>query len=334
MKKVLIIAEAGVNHNGKIKTAKKLIDTAVNAGADIVKFQSFITEEVVIKKSIKAHYQKRLTNKNETQFEMIKKLELSKEGHLELFNYCKKKNIEFLSSPFDIPSAIFLNKLGVKRFKIPSGEITNLPYLRLVGSFGKPIILSTGMSLLTEVKQALSVLNKNGTPLNKITVLHSNTEYPTPFKDVNLQAMLTIRDILNVQVGYSDHTLGFAVPCAATALGAKIIEKHFTLNRFFKGPDHIASLEPNELKVMVRNIRNIEKCLGSAKKKPSVSETKNIKIVRKSIVASCPIKKGDTFSKNNLTTKRPGFGISPMLWDKVIGKKSKKNYKPEDLIKI
>ena len=265
---------------------------------------------------------------------MIKKLSLSFNSHVKLFKYCKKKGIEYVSTPFDISSIKFLKKLEVRCFKIPSGTITNLPYLRFIGKYGKPIILSTGMSTLEEVKKALQVLIKSGTPRNKITILHCNTEYPTPLKDVNLKAMITIKNKFKVKVGYSDHTLGIEVAAAAVALGATLIEKHFTLSRGQKGPDHCASLEPKELKKMVDVIRNVELAMGHAKKKPSPSEKKNISVARNSIVAACEIRKGELFSDKNLAVKRPGHGLSPMKWDKVIGRKSNKDYQSDDLIKI
>lgn len=332
MKKVLIIAEAGVNHNGSLKLAKQLIDTAAEAGADIVKFQTFKAEKLVSKFAEKAEYQKATTDASASQFSMLKRLELNLDMHKELLNYCESKGIQFLSTPFDIDSAKFLVELGLDLIKVPSGEITNLPYLREVGRLKKRIILSTGMSDLGEIEDALSILRENGT--TDITVLHCNTEYPTPLEDVNLLAMNTIKDALKVEVGYSDHTLGIEVPIAAAALGAKVIEKHFTLDKNMAGPDHRASLEPHELKKMVECIRNIEMILGDGIKKPSKSEQKNINIARKSIVASCDIIKGQTFSKYNLTVKRPGDGISPLRWDEVIGRIAKKDFKADELIEL
>lgn len=334
MKKVFIIAEAGVNHNGSLNTAKKLVDVAAGTGADAVKFQTFNAESVVSQYAQKAVYQKKTTDKDESQLEMIKKLELDLNAHRELIIYCRKKRIVFLSTPFDIGSIDLLVRLGLKTFKIPSGEITNLPYLRKIGSLRKKIIISTGMANLKEIKDALDVLVENGTSKKDITVLHCNTEYPTPFEDVNLRAMLTIRDKFSVQVGYSDHTLGIEVAIAAAALGASVIEKHFTLNRNMEGPDHKASLEPVELKSMVQSIRNIEAAMGDGIKKPSKSETKNIVIARKSIIALRDIKTGEVFNGANITAKRPGIGISPMQWDKIIGKRSKKSYERDELIKI
>jgi N,N'-diacetyllegionaminate synthase len=332
-KKVFLIAEAGVNHNGSIQLAKKLIDVASDANVDAVKFQTFITEKVISKNAKKCKYQIKNTRQvNETQFEMVKKFELNEEAHKELINYCKKKKIIFLSSPFDIESVSLLNKLGLEIFKIPSGEITNLPYLRYIGRLNKKVILSTGMANLSEVEKALNILTNSGTRKNNITVLHANTEYPTPMRDVNLKAMITIGKKFDVAFGYSDHTLGIEVDIAAVALGASCIEKHFTLDCNMEGPDHKASLEPNELKSMVKAIRNVEISLGSSVKKPSESEKPNIKIVRKSIVAKTKIKKGDIFDEHNLAIKRPGNGLSPMRWDKIIGTKAMKNYNEDDLI--
>ena len=334
IKPTLIIAEAGVNHNGSIDRAKKMIDVAAEAGADFVKFQTFRANSLVTKQADKAEYQKGLPGTNETQFEMIKKLELDKKAHEKLIVCCKQKGIKFLSTAFDHGSIELLAKLDITLFKIPSGEITNLPYLRHIGGMGKPIILSTGMSTLDEVHGALNILLEAGAKKDNITILHCNTEYPTPMEDVNLKAMLTIRDELGVKVGYSDHTLGVEIPIAAVALGATVIEKHFTLDRNLPGPDHAASLEPEELKSMVKAIRNIERALGDGIKQPSESEIKNIPIVRKSIVASIKIRKGEFFSRKNLTVKRPGTGISPMEWDEVMGKVSIQDFNCDELIKI
>lgn len=334
LKKVFIIAEAGVNHNGSLVNAKKLINAAVMAGADAVKFQTFTASSLVSKQAPKATYQKMNCNDKETQFAMLKKLEFDKIQLRELIRYCRLKKIIFLSSPFDLKSVDLLAELGLQIIKIPSGEITNLPYLKKIGALNKEVILSTGMSAMEEIKAALDILVSSGTKKDNITVLHCNTQYPTPFEDVNLNAMITIKDTLGVKVGYSDHTLGIEVPIAAVALGASIIEKHFTLDRNMAGPDHKASLEPPELKTMVKAIRNIENALGSRVKKPSKSEMKNINIVRKSIVASKPIKRDEIFTDNNLITKRPGNGISPMKWNKVIGTKAKKNFSAGELIKI
>ena len=331
-KKVFIIAEAGVNHNGSIHLAKKLIDVAADAGVDAVKFQTFKAQNLATIYAKKANYQKNLTSQNESQFEMLKKLELTREMHIELINYCKTKNLKFLSSPFDIESIELLKNLGLKMFKIPSGEITNLPFLRHIGKLNKKVILSTGMSNMNEIKIALEVLIRSGTKINNITVLHANTEYPTPMEDVNLKAMLTIGRELNVNFGYSDHTLGIEVDIAAVAMGAKCIEKHFTLDHNMEGPDHKASLEPDKLKEMVKAIRNIEVALGSHIKKPTKSELQNIQIARKSIVAKTKIKKGALLNENNITIKRPSGGISPMKWDEVLGTEAKKDYKKDEMI--
>jgi N,N'-diacetyllegionaminate synthase len=332
MKKVFIIAEAGVNHNGSIDLAKKLIDVATDSGADAVKFQTFKAEKLVSKNAKKAEYQKQTTDKNESQFDMIKKLELNLDTHKELIAYCKTKNIMFLSTPFDHDSIELLNDLGLEIFKIPSGEITNLPYLRHIGKLNKKVILSTGMADIGEIEDALDVLINAGTKKEDITVLHANTMYPTPMKDVNLKAMVTIGNTFDIAYGYSDHTLGIEVDIAAVALGASCIEKHFTLDCTMQGPDHKASLEPNELKAMVKAIRNIELALGSSVKKPSKSEEPNITIARKSIVASCDIKKGEIFTDSNLAIKRPGDGISPMRWDDIVGLTASKNYDEDELI--
>ncbi len=329
---VFIIAEAGVNHNGSIKLAKELIDVAVESGADAVKFQTFKAENLVSKTAEKADYQKKTTDASESQFDMIKKLELNVSTHKELLTYCQEKGIMFLSTPFDHNSINLLSDLGLQIFKIPSGEITNLPYLRHIGSLRKKVVLSTGMSNLQEVKDALAILINAGTLKENITVLHANTMYPTPLEDVNLNAMLTIQQECGVAVGYSDHTLGIEVDIAAVAMGASIIEKHFTLDKTMDGPDHKASLEPEELKAMVYSIRNIERALGSSKKKPSLSESVNIKIVRKSIVASQKIEKGEKLTEENIAIKRPGNGISPMKWDSIIGSIATKSYNGDDLI--
>jgi N,N'-diacetyllegionaminate synthase len=329
---VFIIAEAGVNHNGSIDLAKKLIDVASSAGADAVKFQTFKAENLVTKYANKTNYQKNLTYQNESQFDMLKKLELSKEMHLELINYSKTKDIKFLSSPFDHESIDLLNKLDLEIFKIPSGEITNLPYLRHIGKLNKKIILSTGMSNMHEIRSALDILINSGTKKNNIIILHANTEYPTPMEDVNLKAMLTIGKELDIKFGYSDHTLGIEVDIAAVAMGACCIEKHFTLDCNMEGPDHKASLEPDQLREMVRAIRNIEIALGDGIKKPSQSEIPNIEIVRKSIVAKTTIKKGDVLNESNLAIKRPGGGLSSMHWDKVINTKAKRDYQEDELI--
>ena len=332
MNKVFIVAEAGVNHNGDINLAKKLIDIAVKAGADAVKFQTFKTELCVSKNAKKASYQEENTDKEESQFDMIKKLELNENMHKELIAYCKQKNITFLSTPFDSDSIKLLDELGLSTFKIPSGEITNLPYLRQIGGLNKKIILSTGMANLGEVEAAIDVLVKSGTKRENISLLHANTQYPTPMEDVNLKAMITLKNAFGLEVGYSDHSLGIEVDIAAVAMGAKIIEKHFTLDKSMPGPDHKASLEPDELAAMVEAIRNIELALGDGLKHFSKSESENIKIARKSIVAKCDIKKGEIFSEQNICVKRPGDGINPMRWDEVIGQISQKDYKQDELI--
>lgn len=332
MNKVFIIAEAGVNHNGSIKLAKQLIDVACEAGADAVKFQTFKAENLVCKEADKAAYQQETTDAKESQYEMIKKLELDIDTHKELMSYCKSKNIIFLSTPFDHESIELLNELGLEIFKIPSGEITNLPYLRHIGKLNKKVILSTGMADIGEIEDALDVLMLEGTKKENITVLHANTMYPTPMEDVNLNAMKTIACAFDINYGYSDHTLGIEVDIAAVAMGAKVIEKHFTLDKTMKGPDHKASLEPSELIAMVKAIRNIEVALGSSIKKASQSEKPNMNIARKSIVAKCDIKKGEKFNQDNLAVKRPGNGISPMLWDEIIGTVAQKDYKKDELL--
>lgn len=329
---VYIIAEMGDNHNGNPEYAFKLVDKAVDAGADCVKFQVFKTEEVISFKAEKAEYQKNNTGTEENQFEMVKKLELNNDTYVELFDYCKKKNIDFLATAFDIPSADFLDELGMSVWKIPSGEITNLPLLIRIAESHKPIIMSTGMCTVEEIKIAIDTLKKYGA--GEIKLLHCNTEYPTPFCDVNLRAMNTLRDYFNLDVGYSDHTIGIEVPIAAVSLGATIIEKHFTLDKNMEGPDHKASLNPEELKEMVKAIRITEEVLGCAEKKPSPSEKKNIAIARKSIVARCSIKRGEVFTEKNLATKRPGNGLSPMRWFDVLGKIADRNYETDDMIEI
>ncbi len=327
-----VIAEAGVNHNGSIKIAKKLIDVASQAGADAVKFQTFKAKNLVSKNAQKANYQKETTDEDESQYEMIKKLELDVDTHKELMRYCDEKEIIFLSTPFDLESIEILDELGLEIFKIPSGEITNLPYLRAIGRLKKRVILSTGMADLGEIEDALDLLVDFGTKRENITILHANTMYPTPMEDVNLRAMQTIASAFGVDVGYSDHTLGIEVPIAAVAMGARVIEKHFTLDRDMEGPDHKASLEPDELKAMVSGIRNIEKALGNGIKKPTPSEKPNIEVARKSIVAARDIQKGELFSENNITVKRPGSGITPMRWDEIIGRVAQRDYKTDELI--
>lgn len=330
--KVLIIAEAGVNHNGDISLAKKLVDVAVDAGVDIVKFQTFKAENLVTKKSEMAQYQKDNIGETSSQYDMLKKLELTEKDFFDLQAYCVEKEIRFFSTGFDIESLAFLKEMNMGLWKVPSGEITNLPYLEFIGQTNTPVILSTGMANFSEVKDAVEAIAKAGTDRNKISVLHCNTDYPTKFEDVNLLAMVTMKNDLGCEIGYSDHTMGIEVPIAAVALGATIIEKHFTLDRSMPGPDHKASLEPNELKEMVQKIRNIEKSLGSSQKSPSESEKKNIAVARKSIVAKKNIKEGEIFTNENLTTKRPGTGINPMNWYEVLGTSAKKNYKEDELI--
>jgi N,N'-diacetyllegionaminate synthase len=332
--KTLIIAEAGVNHNGDMSMARRLIDVAAEAGADLVKFQTFQASRLVTTDAKKAEYQSNATGGDETQYAMLRKLELTREMHLELIEYCRTRGIGFFSTGFDEQSVDMLVELGIDRFKIPSGEITNLPYLRHVGHYGKPVILSTGMADLREIGMALDVLESAGTKRAQITVLHCNTEYPTPMSDVNLRAMLTIRDTFGVEVGYSDHTSGIEIAIAAVALGATVIEKHFTLDRSLPGPDHKASLEPKELSAMVSAIRNIEAALGDGIKRPSPSESKNISIARKSLVASREIRAGEIFTESNLTIKRPGTGISPMRWDEVLGHKATRDFAKDDLIEL
>ena len=330
MNRVFVIAEAGVNHNGDIEIAKQLIDAASEAGADAVKFQTFQADSLVCRTAKKAEYQLETTDRTETQYDMLKKLELTPQMHRELIEHCLKKNIMFLSTPFDLESIKLLSELGMQIYKIPSGEITNLPYLREIAKQQKKIILSTGMSSMDEVKAAVNVLKNNGT--EELTLLHCNTQYPTPISDVNLLAMVKMREETGLPVGYSDHTQGIEVPIAAAALGAEVIEKHFTLDRKMEGPDHKASLEPQELMQMVVGIRKIESALGSKIKQVSESEMTNVAIVRKSIVAAANIKRGEKYTEKNLTTKRPATGISPMLWDEVIGKTADRDYKVDEII--
>jgi N,N'-diacetyllegionaminate synthase len=332
--KTLIIAEAGVNHNGDIELAKKLIDVAADAGADLVKFQTFSADRLVTQSALKAEYQALATDKIESQHEMLRKLELTESMHHELINHCANREIGFFSTGFDIESINFLARLGQELFKIPSGEITNLPFLQHIGGLAKKVLLSTGMSNMHEVAAALNALELAGTPKDRITVLHCTSSYPAEMSDVNLRAMLSIQEEFGVEVGYSDHTLGIEVAIAAVALGAKVIEKHFTLDRNMTGPDHKASLEPNELIRMVAGIRSIEKALGDGNKVITQNEIQNRDVARKSIVASRKIQAGEVFTENNLTAKRPGTGISPMEWDKVIGTKAKQSYAKDDLIQL
>ena len=336
MNRVLIIAEAGVNHNGDLDNAFKLIDAAVDAGVDYVKFQTFRSENLVSKSAKKADYQIQNTgNSTDSQYEMLKKLELSHENHELLINYCKQKNIQFFSTAFDLDSLQYLKEIGLDLVKIPSGEITNLPYLRKAAQLFNKVILSTGMCTMEDIEATINVFLAENISKDNITILHCNTEYPTPMNDVNLKAMLSIQQEFGTEIGYSDHTLGIEIPVAAVALGASVIEKHFTLDNTMEGPDHAASLEPLQLKEMVKAIRNIEQAIsGDGLKKPSASEMKNIEIARKSIVASTTISKGEIFTGENVTIKRPGTGISPMKWDEVIGKVASKDFSTDDLIEI
>jgi len=328
-----IIAEAGVNHNGCLTSARQLIDAASNAGADFIKFQTFKAESLVTFTADKADYQKRSDQTDQSQYDMLKQLELDRSSHETLVDYCRNKTAKFMSSAFDIDSIDLLVELDIPFFKIPSGEITNLNYLRHIGSLNKPIVMSTGIATLCEIESALNILFDCGVRKEDITLLHCNTEYPTPMCDVNLRAMTSMRDEFDVAVGYSDHSVGLEVPIAAVALGATVIEKHFTLDRNLPGPDHRASLEPLELKSMVKAIRNIELALGDGVKAPRPSELKNIHMARKSIVASQTIHAGDIFTEDNITVKRPGDGLSPMEWDNLIGAKSSQNYIKDELIK-
>ena len=330
--RTLIIAEAGVNHNGDLLLAKQLIDVAAEAGADYVKFQTFSADRIVSQSASKAEYQQQVTDASETQYEMLKRLELSNEMHLELIKHCEEQSIKFLSTGFDVESVDLLVELGIDLIKIPSGEINNLPYLRYIGSLGLPVILSTGMSTMDEIGNALTVLEGSGLSRSQVTVLHCTTEYPTPMVEVNLRALNSINKTFGVIVGYSDHTVGIEVSIAAVALGASVIEKHFTLDRSLPGPDHKASLEPNELIAMVKAIRNIEDSLGSGIKEPALSEIKNLRIARKSIMAKQQIAKGEILSTTNLIVKRPGDGISPMHWDLLVGQIASRDYLPDEMI--
>lgn len=336
MRHVLIIAEAGVNHNGSIEIAKQLVDKAVEAGADVIKFQTFKAEKLVSKSAKQAEYQKKnIGNEaDESQLNMLKKLELSEDDHQMLVDYCQKRGIQFFSTAFDIGSIEYLHSISLGLWKIPSGEITNYPYIKKIAMYHEPVILSTGMCEMDDISAAMDVLLNNGVERNQITILHCNTEYPTPYEDVNLRAMTSLKDEFKVEVGYSDHTKGIEVPIAAVALGATVIEKHFTLDRTLSGPDHKASLEPDELKAMVSAIRNIEKALGDGHKQVSESERKNIAIARKSIVAASNIKKGDLLTEENLTVKRPGTGISPMRWEEVLGQKAIRNFAEDEIIEV
>ena len=329
---VFIIAEAGVNHNGDMKTAKQLIDVAAESKADAVKFQTFISEKCISSGADKANYQKQTVGETGSQLEMIKNLELSFDDFCELKAYCEEKNIIFLSTAFDTDSAQFLYDIGLETFKIPSGEITNYPLLKTIGQFRKKVIMSTGMSELHEIGSAVAVLKEYGT--EDISLLHCNTQYPTPMEDVNLRAMLKLKEEFHLPVGYSDHTLGIEVPIAAVALGASIIEKHFTLNKNMEGPDHRASLDPDELNRMVEAIRNTERALGDGEKRVTASEKENLHVARKSIVASTHIKQGDIYTEYNITVKRPGNGISPMKWKEILGQAANKDYETDELIEL
>lgn len=328
--RTVIIAEAGVNHNGDINLAKKMIGAAKKAGADYIKFQTFIPEKLVTCYASKADYQRENTNNNESQLKMLRELALTQQNFIELRNDCRHTGIGFLSTPFDLESISFLNQLDMDFWKLPSGEITNLPYLEAIAATHRDIIMSTGMSEIREIHEAVNILERNGA--GEITLLHCNTEYPTPFSDVNLLAMKHMADMFQKPVGYSDHTVGIEVSIAAAALGAAVIEKHFTLDKRMTGPDHKASLEPNELEAMVKAIRNIELSLGDGQKRRMKSEEKNCQAARKSIVAKSCIKTGDIFTIENITVKRPGTGISPMRWYDIMGERSKRDYKEDELL--
>lgn len=329
---VYIIAEAGVNHNGSLETAFALVEKAQEAGADCVKFQTFISENTICRQAEKAPYQKEATGGDVSQLDMVKKLELPFEAFLKLRERCNEIGITFLSTPFDLDSIIFLDAFDMPFWKIPSGEITNLPYLLAIARTNKPVVMSTGMCEMEEIRTAIDVLKANGTP--KVTLLHCNTEYPTPFSDANLRAMETMRSSFNVEVGYSDHTPGIEIPIAAAALGASIIEKHFTLDKNMEGPDHRASLEPQELKALVEGVRHVEAALGDGVKRPSPSEQKNIDVARKSIVARCAIQRGEVLTEKNLAAKRPGSGISPMRWFEVLGTQAVRDFAADELIEL
>ncbi len=332
MKKTVIIAEAGVNHNGDLELAKQMVRTAKESGADIVKFQTAKLESLVSKSAPMAEYQKENTGRTESQMDMLKRLLLPYDDFTILARYCDEVGIQFLSTPFDIDSVDFLSSLGCKLWKIPSGEITNLPYLERVGKQRQPIILSTGMSTLNEIQEALNVLYDSGA--GKITLLHCTTEYPAPFETVNLKAMLTLKEKFHTDVGYSDHTMGIEIPIAAVTMGATVIEKHFTLSRGMEGPDQKASLEPEELKSMVSAIRNIELAIGDGKKRPMPSEAANMIVARKSIIAKRPITRDEILTEENITTKRPGTGISPMKWNEVIGTKAIRDFSEDEMIEL
>jgi len=332
LSKVLIIAEAGVNHNGDMELAKKLVDAAADAGADYVKFQTYKTDALLLETAEKAGYQKKIMGESENQYEMLKKLELCENNHVVLIEHCESRNVKFLSSPFDLDSIDLIAKLNLDFIKVPSGEITNFPYIRKVGGAGKKILLSTGMSNLGEIEAALNLMVDSGADMDQISVMHCNTEYPTPPKDANLRAISTIQNAFNVKVGYSDHTLGVEAAIAAVSMGATVIEKHITLDKNMSGPDHMASMDPEDFKQFVQCIHNVEAMLGGGLKRPSQSEKKNITIARKSIVASKAISKGEPFGEGNLTTKRPGDGVSPMRWNDVVGKVAHREYSVDEKI--
>ncbi len=334
MQRVFVIAEAGVNHNGRLDLALQMIDIAAECGADAVKFQTFKSQNEISKYAEKAEYQKETTGANESMLDMAIKLELDEDAHHRLLDHCRTRGIQFMSSPFESWSIAFLDALGLEVLKIPSGQVDNLPYLRQIGALRKTLILSTGMSTIEEVEQAIEVLVAAGTPKKDMTILQCTTAYPTPLEDVNLRAMLTMRDRLGVRVGYSDHTLGIEVPIAAVALGAEVIEKHFTLDKAMEGPDHRASLDPGELKAMVVAIRGIEKALGDGIKRPLPSEEVNKPAVRRSIVAARSIKKGDVFTPEVITVKSPAIGLSPMAWDSVLGRRAKRDFEEDQLIEL
>lgn len=332
MRHVIVIAEAGVNHNGSFELAKKMVDAAKEAGVDYVKFQTFNPQKLVSKYAKKAKYQKETTGSDETQLQMLQKLTLTEDNFLSLRDYCKEVGIGFISTPFDLDSIAFLETFDMDFWKVPSGEVTNLPYLEAIARTKRKVVMSTGMCDMNEIQDAIEALEKNGT--TEITLLHCNTQYPTPYEHVNLSAMSTIKDTLHKEVGYSDHTQGIEVPIAAVAMGATVIEKHFTLDKNMEGPDHKASLDPTELKQMVSAIRNIEKAIGNGLKEPSSSELTNKAVARKSIVASREIKQGEILSEYNLTTKRPGTGISPMKWYEVIGKAAARDFSEDEIIEL
>jgi len=332
MRRVTIIAEAGVNHNGDLHLAHQLVDAAADAGADYIKFQTFKASSLLRHDAPKATYQSEVTDRSEGQYEMIRRLELTHNDHIDLYEYCRRCGIKFLSTAFDIDSLQLLDQLGIDLCKVPSGEITNVPYLRQVARLQRPILLSTGIATLAEIESALTTLHEAGADRKSITVLHCNTQYPTPMSDVNLRAIGTIAQAFKVDVGYSDHTLGIEVPVAAVALGASVIEKHFTTDRSLPGPDHRASLEPDELKMMISSIRHVEQALGDGLKRPSASELPNRDVVRKSIVAAAAIQCGERLTEQNLTVKRPGNGVSPLLWDQVIGRIATRSYQPDEMI--